>query len=503
MNNTSTNWNRNTASLINNLAPGTLLLAMLIILTVILGKEKLACLYAGSVLLIALNLLWRPGESQILLFIVLFQWTQASVKIFMVAFSQRNFMYFSEWGGDIERAAYFSLTGILFLTLGMRIGVGRWFPALAAAAQEKALSVSINKWFNWYVLSFVVARVAMYATNVVPGLGQPLLALASLKWAFFFMLTYASFLRPFSQRSYWIGVFIFEFLFGFGFFSDFKNVLFISFLGVMAAGVRFSLPKIMMATVLSMLTLVVAIYWTAVKQDFRGYISGGGMAQIETVSYSEQLSKLGSLIAAQNGRTLELAFDDLLSRLSYIDFFAAVLDTVPSTIAHTNGEIWIDAVERPFMPRILFPNKTIVDDSQRTFDYTGIYIIGAGTATSVSIGYIGESYIDFGPTGMMGVLFLYGWLLGRIYRWLAIRDISRGLLGMSMATAVLISASFLESSITKVFGGIIAGVLVVWLMNRLVIPAYLPWCLVRNRPVRVPGHRAAVDSGTNQATSAN
>jgi hypothetical protein len=77
-----------------SLAPGTLLIGMLVMLTVIIGTEKLACLYAGAVLLIALNLLWRPGESQVLLFVVLCQWMQASVKVFEAAFSEKGLIFF-------------------------------------------------------------------------------------------------------------------------------------------------------------------------------------------------------------------------------------------------------------------------------------------------------------------------------------------------------------------------------------------------------------------------
>jgi hypothetical protein len=303
------------------------------------------------------------------------------------------------------------------------------------------------------------------------------------------MLTYASFVRPVGKRHYWVGAFIFEFIFGFGFFSDFKTVLFVSLLGVMAAGFKLNLPKILMAATLGALTLVVAVYWTAVKTDFRVYISGGTIAQTATVGYSAQVTKLGSLIAVQNTRSLELAFDNLLARLSYIDFFGAVLENVPSEVPHTGGEIWLDAVERPFMPRVLFPGKAIIDDSDRTAQYTGLYIIGGGTTTSVSIGYIGESYIDFGPVYMMLVIFLYGGMLGRIYRWLAIRAVSRGLLGMSLSTSIMLVAVYLESSITKTFGGIIAGVLVVWLLNRLITPSYLQWCLDSSNRHANGGHK--------------
>ncbi len=60
----------------------------------------------------------------------------------------------------------------------------------------------------------------------------------------------------------------------------------------------------------------------------------------------------------------------------------------------------------------------------------------------------------------------------------------RGLLGMGLANAVLFGAALLESSITKVFGGLIAAYIVVWLLNRLVFPRYLSWLLLAGRGER-------------------
>jgi hypothetical protein len=68
----------------------------------------------------------------------------------------------------------------------MRAGAGKWIPAVAASAHERALSVGIRKWFNWYVLSVILARISLFAADFIPALSQPLLALANLKWAFFF-----------------------------------------------------------------------------------------------------------------------------------------------------------------------------------------------------------------------------------------------------------------------------------------------------------------------------
>ena len=74
---------------------------------------------------------------------------------------------------------------------------------------------------------------------------------------------------------------------------------------------------------------------------------------------------------------------------------------------------------------------------------------------------------------MMVPIFGLGLMLGGFYRWMLRRDPSR-LLGMALATATIFGASFLESSITKVFGGLVVTMLVSWAILHIA-PRYLPW----------------------------
>jgi hypothetical protein len=124
---------------------------------------------------------------------------------------------------------------------------------------------------------------------------------------------------------------------------------------------------------------------------------------------------------------------------------------------------------------MLAPEKSKIDDSARTNMYTGLHESGAETGTSISIGYMGETYIDFGPLWMMPVIAGLGYFLGRIYRYLLRSAASRGPLGMGLATAVLFQAAVFERSITKELGAIVVMLLVSWALVRFVIPKWAPW----------------------------
>ena len=101
-----------------------------------------------------------------------------------------------------------------------------------------------------------------------------------------------------------------------------------------------------------------------------------------------------------------------------------------------------------------------------TNKYTGLGVSGMDAATSISIGYMGESYIDFGPVGMVVPIFGIGLFIGWIYRWLVHHAGVGYVVGMGLASSVIISAAALETTAPKTFGGLAVGVLIAWVFVR-------------------------------------
>jgi hypothetical protein len=448
-----------------------------------IGPNAELALLALGVLLAGSYLLWRPGEPPVLLVVFGYQWLGAALGIFYSNFMKMPISEFSLWGGQTGHASFLSCIGLLFLGLGMRLGAGPRLQIIIDKVFAVSASRPVSDWFKLYVASFVLAALALEATKLVPGLAQPLLAVANLKWAFYFALAYATFCNKRAPRIFFFGVFILEFALGVGgFFSDFRTVLFFTLFALMTSGARLEGRALFSAGVLGLLMITLAIVWTGIKIPYRQLISGGDTQnQVVAVGYTERMKLLFELIGNLDGETMTLAAQQLVHRLSYVDFFGVVLDTVPSSRPHENGRLWLDAISRPLMPRILFPSKTVIDDTARTNYYTKD-ILYVTDGTSISIGYIGESYIDFGQIGMMLPILLLGWLYGRVYRWQMTSRASAGPLGMGFACSVMVVGIALESSITKTFGGLAATTLIIWLAGRYVIPRYVPWVLVEPPP---------------------
>ena len=456
------------------LPPATVGVAVAILVVGGIGPNSPLAVLALVVLLLGAFLLWRPRESPILLFVFGFQWLQSSINVFQANWLGVSMVEFSSEGGDLDLAIVLTLFALLALAVGMRLGAGPWHSQDGALARSTASRFGPKYWFCLYAGAFIVAMLAQSTVVLAPGLSQPLLALASLKWAFYWMLIFATLTRRDSSRLYALIAFGLEFILGLGaYFSDFKTPLFFTLLAVVTAGIRLSLRRFLVLSSLAAMVLILGVTWTAVKEDYRHFASGGERAQIVTKGYRERIGVLLRLVSQLDANDMADASEDLLKRLSYTEYFGVVLDRVPAVLPHEGGALWWDAIRRPFMPRLFFPEKATIDDTEQVYKYVGLNRLSFGEGTSVGLGYMAETYIDFGAVGMMVPIFGFGLMLGGFYRWMLRLDPSR-LLGMSLATATIYGATFLESSMVKMFGGLVVAMLASWAVLRIA-PRYLPW----------------------------
>jgi hypothetical protein len=457
------------------LPPATLPVALTLLLFGATGPNFLLASLSVAVLIAGCLLLWRPGEPPILLFTFAYPWLQGSIAIFHANWLGVDVAQYSEYPGDMNSAIVMSLTGLLALAVGMRLGAGPRHLGDPYAACGIALSQPIRRWLRLYALSWALSFAALSFAWVMPGLTQVMLALAGMRWAFFFMLGVACFTQGRGLSGPFLAAFLLELSAGIGtYFADFKTVFIITFFAALASRTRLS-PRTLLGTgLLFVMTVTLAVVWGAIKGEYRTFVSGGEAAQIVTVDYTTRLAKLYELAAGLDSERLTSAVNQLLRRLTYVEFFSAVLVYVPANIPHSGGAIFWDAVSRPFMPRLLFADKEVIDDTARTNMYTG-GLAGSDEGVSISLGYVPEAYIDFGSFGMFAVLFGIGLFYGLIYRWLSRWRRSRGLIGVAVAAAVLANLGPLENSFTKVFGSVIVSLIVAVGMIIFIVPRWAPW----------------------------
>ncbi|MFC1488287.1 hypothetical protein ACFL6B_00415 [Thermodesulfobacteriota bacterium] len=85
----------------------------------------------------------------------------------------------------------------------------------------------------------------------------------------------------------------------------------------------------------------------------------------------------------------------------------------PAVKPFAHGKTIGNSITSALVPRILNPQKGVVSGREDYTRYTGLLLIG----TSMSLGYAGEMYVNFGPRwGLLGIG-LYALLLGLGFRW--------------------------------------------------------------------------------------
>lgn len=441
------------------------------------GLALLSC----AVLLAGLLLLWRSGEPPILLFVFLYQWLQCSVGVFYSNWKDIPLDHLMTHVGAHDQSATLCLLGLLVLGLGLRFGAGRQDSNFSRAALSVATPYATV--VKLFVAVWILAGVCTLLAQAAPGASQLFLAFASFKWAAFVLLTYATFVRPDGNYLIWASAFLVEFAMALGgYFSSFREVFLFTLIALGAAQVRVSPRQALLGALLVGALLYVTVIWTAIKVDYRAFVRGGQTAQVVLVDYGTAVAKVVELAADVSAAEIEVSLDALLKRIMYTEFFGATLTYVPHVAPHQNGALWGDAILRPITPRFLFPDKATIDESLLTNTYTGLGVSGMQQGTQITIGYMGEAYIDFGYWGMFAPILLVGLTMGRLYRWILTGPRSYGLAGLGLAPAVLMSAAALERSSAKLIGGLFAQTLAVWIIIGIVLPSFMSWALPkRNR----------------------
>jgi hypothetical protein len=476
---------RRTVPAVHPAKPAVMALGVSTLVCVVVSPSPLAVLASGIVSIVMLILLWRQGTPPILLVPVFAQFAAVGLKPVMTAFTNRSLQDLADFSANLEPAAFFGLAGLTALVAGLRIGGGD----LPARARQAA----IENWPYRQILTLALAAIIIghaldFIAERFDGARQIMLALGGVKWAGLFVLGYGTLRLRRGLR--WLAAIVsIEIVLGMsGFFGEFRLVLFV--LLAAAIGAQNSLRRRGMVAlgVGAGLTLLLTVFWSAVKTDYRAFLNQGTRAQVVLQPLDERLSFLAHQAAEFNGQKFTSGFEMLLERVSYIDFLAATMERVPAVVPHEGGARLGAAIWHIVTPRILFPDKPeLPSDTLLTAYYTGLpSFIWADANTSISIGYLGELYIDFGVGGALLAVFLMSLVFGRCYR--AIRDYPGMPVFVNYGLCMMVAIQFgsFETALIKLVGGLITILAGAVAVQRLLWPVLISfgWITMGGSSVR-------------------
>lgn len=418
-----------------------------------------------AVLMTVVGLLWPRDEMPTLSFCFLHQ----GIFIIVVVYYRQITDAYPGGGllGDVDGAVYLSAIGLLSTALGVRAAMpsSRRLMNEASDVEKRKHGYDMQRIF-WVVIALfsVSWTVELLPRSIMFNAAQAIQAALAMRYAFLLLLLLVCFRE---RKGYNYAVIAFGFVLLpelIGSMSRFKFLFFMALLALLSQWKPWSRSErdkaknsrvLALSVAMAVLILALGLVWTGgMKGAWRGALRSGQVSGTPI----EKIESFGEYLSGSVRRfSLADAGRELSSRVSSgIAYFSYVLETVPERVPHEGGALTMRAVRHVTMPRILFPEKPdLGGDSWLVRKYTGLWVAGDETGTSVGLGYMPELYIDFGVPGMFVALFCLGMLLGLMYRGLKKAAPSRDMFVTVGAALFLPGFTDLDSHLTKLVGGML------------------------------------------------
>ena len=428
--------------------------------------------------------MWRVNEPKHLLVNLVLNWMVVALLLLFGAIFQKPLSALSLYQSDtIVYATWLALISQLFYLFGIYLPIRNLVVTSMERLQILLSRYDGKKLFSSYIIySFISASLNPILLNVSGG--QMLMGFVYFKWVFLTFLIIHTSVIP-SNTKYVLLFVTFEIVLSFsGFWASFKDFILVAIGAFFTLNRKISLKALLATLITVSFTFFILVVWSASKGKYRIYLTGGERSQ--TVVQTDQLKNISMLLnivsedfSSENfSESFERGRDALIYRISYVEYFALALKQVPTFIPHENGHMLKDALEHVLKPRILFPEKKVIFDSDITSKYTGITFAGRDEGTSFSLGAVAEAYIDFGPVYMFLPIFFFGLVFGLMYKTLMLK-------GYNIVWGICYSAPLFQFLWmfpvpgTKLLGWSITYFVNFYLINRYLVKYLDRWLLLK------------------------
>jgi hypothetical protein len=158
-----------------------------------------------------------------------------------------------------------------------------------------------------------------------------------------------------------------------------------------------------------------------------------------------------ALLNADEEQARNLA-GETLGRLSLLQQTANVMESTPERVPYQNGRLYSYMLVT-FIPRLFWPDKPSVNDSNRWYQVAyRLTMQNDLNGVSIAVGYLPESYINFGWFGPPVVMFCLGILLG-LFDKIFLRP-SSGLLLNSIGVSLLPGLLPVDAQLAQYIAGV-------------------------------------------------
>jgi len=435
---------------------------------------------------------WYDGPP-VLALAFTFQWLQVSMGVYYHGLTGR--LLPANYVSETRTMVLLGLGCLLALAAGIGLGGRMSRRGIRSLGQRPTWVMTSQQLVLTYLgATFLQGPLQAFAWQL-PLLTQGILALAFARLGLLFLV----FRRLTRGRIRWSligGILILEMLLGFtGYFAHFREPLIMLALALLEHLDLGRLRHWLLLGGLALVIFVAGLLWMGIRTPYRRDFELDTFAESRTARL-ERIADLSTDWLGSNAEEWLYDLDRFVDRLWAVYYPALAVRRVPAEIPHTDGQMLWEAVRHILTPRILFPDKAVLpSDSEKVRLYSGVWVAGADQGVSIAFGYAIESYVDFGVPWMFLPVFVWGLVMGALYRFLN-RLIWHRELAVGVVTVVFWIALYLfERSWIKTLGTSLT--LMIYLGFAVFVVDRLLWEMRRQRRQRLAPATAPFPVGTS------
>ena len=459
------------------LSPKRLLIAGAIVLGFLLGSANVAMWAACFVALPVA--IWFVGGTRaypILAWLVAMFWLQIIADL--ISSDLVGVPLGQGWIGQFrEEAILLSLGALLALALGMRNGRSWGERQMGTAEQVRVprsyggdRGINLNRAVICYFISLGLAQAADLLAQLIPSIAQAFIAITLMKYVCIYLVAVRTFDSG-RNRHWLILIALFEIVSGtISFFSSYKESVFVILIALASRKKGISAIHYILGMVTVALVVWMSVVWTSIKNEYR--------VTMFMMTTEQKIEWISQRYLSNSNIDYAAAFLKLSQRVGYTTYFAQILGREQTGSLPRNFDFYENAVEHILTPRVLFPDKPVLNDSKSTMALLGIYI---NERTSIGVGWVSQAYVDFGFPGMLAPIWLIGVMIGFAMQYFMTRKAPLEV-RHAFATATLFLSFEFAANIDKSLGGFVTDLLAMGFILKFAYPVIARWLAQRPKP---------------------
>ena len=467
----------------------SIILAVLAVIG-LLTANPLESAFAILQLAVLVRAYWRQNTPPVVLLLFLIPWLEISTGILEA--NLRGQTLDEIFHGSGSTAYWLSALGLF----AVHIGFYPFFKRTPTASLEQLKQAAARFSFERLVLAYFAVGPASDLLGSFIGRGSSLYQLVTyfngISLAILIAICIRQAVLEQVHRRFVLFIGTVVFLSFYSFFSEWRLVLFALVLGFGTLSVL-TTRSIFRIVILAFVFGNIIFLWQGIKPVYRAYLTGqeslqGGLrSQAVNQSRGDALAKFVELsgdfyrgeLHVENfeaSNTEEILFSTL-RRVGYLEFMCLTLNRVPDEIGHERGTLLGSNLSFALIPRFLNPNKGIKDDGAKVVKYTGFMV---ADSASFSLGHYVEYFIDFGKTGMLLLLILYGFIGGMAYQIMIQKSNVNAILLLGIMFVILQSWGSFQNDAIWIYGNTFFGFICHFIIFRSVYAA------IESFAIRIP-----------------